>query len=171
MIEYRLYNVAEAASFLRARDEFGAFHNMASGYPFELEGNTILTSEHLYQAHRCAKAEDFGAVLAEPNGFAAKQRAIRSTERPDWPSIRVSVMRWALSLKLSAHADYFGELFERAGTRPIVEQSSKGDTFWGTTLVDNTVLVGRNVLGRLLMERKQDGWEQALPHWNAEETT
>jgi type I restriction enzyme S subunit len=54
----------------------------------------------------------------------------------------------------------------RTGERPIVEESRKDD-FWGAKVVDNgDTLVGINVLGRLLMELreqvKQQGCDAAL---------
>jgi type I restriction enzyme S subunit len=64
-------------------------------------------------------------------------------------------MRWVLRLKLSMHWTQFSELLLSTGDKPIVEDSRKDD-FWGAVPVDNTTLVGMNVLGRLLMELREE---------------
>jgi hypothetical protein len=61
-------------------------------------------------------------------------------------------MKWCLKLKLANHKK-FGEALILTGTRDIVEESHK-DTWWGTTLKDNT-FTGINVLGQLLMELRE----------------
>src|SRR5262249_38134452 len=49
----------------------------------------------------------------------------------------------------------FSELLLKTGARPIVEESRKDD-FWGAKPQDDGALVGMNVLGRLLMELRQE---------------
>jgi type I restriction enzyme S subunit len=64
-------------------------------------------------------------------------------------------MRWCLRMKLASNWSAFSELLLRTGDRPIVEHSRKDD-FWGAKAVgDGSTLVGMNVLGRLLMELRE----------------
>src|SRR5262249_37544484 len=49
----------------------------------------------------------------------------------------------------------FSELLLATGDRPIVEESKK-DEFWGAKPVDSATLIGMNVLGRLLMELREE---------------
>lgn len=60
-----------------------------------------------------------------------------------------------LRVKLAQHWDRFGSLLLATGQRPIVEESKK-DVFWGARPVDEHSLVGVNVLGRLLMELRDE---------------
>jgi type I restriction enzyme S subunit len=60
-------------------------------------------------------------------------------------------MRWCLRSKLQNNWEKFGRVLERTGERPIVEESTK-DAFWGARPNEDGLLVGMNVLGRLLME-------------------
>jgi hypothetical protein len=48
----------------------------------------------------------------------------------------------------------FGRLLLSTGERAIVEESTK-DAFWGAKPQPDGVLVGENVLGRLLMELRE----------------
>ena len=85
-----------------------------------------------------------------------KSKPHRKDSRQDWNEIRHRVMRWCLRVKLTQNYEEFGQLLLTTNDQPIVEQSRKDD-FWGAKLVDNTgeILVGQNVLGRLLMELRE----------------
>ena len=56
-----------------------------------------------------------------------------------------------LRVKLSQNWTRFGNVLEKTGQKPIVEESTKG-SFWKGKPSEDGVLVGMNVLGRLLME-------------------
>jgi hypothetical protein len=60
-------------------------------------------------------------------------------------------MRWCIRIKLTQNWVRFGTVLEKTGQKPIVEESMK-DSFWGSKPSDDGVLLGMNVLGRLLME-------------------
>jgi hypothetical protein len=80
-------------------------------------------------------------------------------------------MRWCLRVKLVQNWERFRAVLLMTEEQPIVEDS-KRDDFWGAvaTKEDTRVLIGRNVLGRLLMELREsvrytppDNWQQVLP--------
>jgi type I restriction enzyme, S subunit len=79
----------------------------------------------------------------------------RDQSRQDWDAVRVKIMRWCLRVKLAQNFKSFGRLLWATGERPIVEQSRKDD-FWGAKEVEDGTLVGMNVLGRLLMELREE---------------
>ena len=64
-------------------------------------------------------------------------------------------MRWCLRVKLAQNWQNFAELLLTTEECPIVEESGKND-FWGAKPLENGTLVGRNVLGRLLMELREE---------------
>jgi type I restriction enzyme S subunit len=64
-------------------------------------------------------------------------------------------MRWCLRVKLAQNWAKFSELLLATGDRPIVEESRK-DHFWGAKPADAQTLIGINVLGRLLMELREE---------------
>jgi putative DNA methylase len=88
--------------------------------------------------------------------MTAKMRSkpYRRESRPDWDEVRVQVMRWCLRVKL-AQNPRFGELLRKTGDRPIVEESAR-DAFWGALPRGEETLTGRNILGRLLMELREE---------------
>jgi ADP-ribose binding protein with NADAR domain len=79
----------------------------------------------------------------------------RHDSRPDWDQVRVPIMRWCLRVKLAQNWVAFSELLLATGRRPIVEESHRHN-FWGAKPVDDDQLVGRNALGRLLMELRDE---------------
>jgi len=55
-------------------------------------------------------------------------------------------------VKLAQNFDAFGEALLITDKRPIVEETSKHDVFWGAKDQGDGTLKGANVLGKLLME-------------------
>jgi hypothetical protein len=63
-------------------------------------------------------------------------------------------MRWCLRVKFVQHRAEFGHLLMATGDAPIVEESHR-DVFWGARPSADGLLIGSNVLGRLLMELRR----------------
>lgn len=155
--EKRMYKRGDCVVFYKTKDAFGGLSNMASGYPLIVNGIHIPTTEALYQACRFPhRPEIQRLILAERSPMAAKMRSkhYRSESRPDWNAVRKQVMRWCLRVKLVQHRDKFGSLLSSTMNAPIVEQSRR-DSFWGAIPVDEDTLEGFNVLGRFLMELRE----------------
>lgn len=149
----RSYLEDEVAAFFRTSDRFGAFSNMARGFPLSVQGINVPSSEALYQALRFPHLPDFQAeILAQDSPILSKRHAYTrvSETRADWMDVNVAAMRYVLRLKWACHPDRIAALMRETDGRPIVEISSR-DSFWGTKR-DGNILTGSNVLGRLLME-------------------
>jgi type I restriction enzyme S subunit len=154
----RTYTRANSIVFLKTRAEFGGLSNMAGSFPLEVNGIRILTSEALYQACRFPHRPDVQRLIigqTSPMTAKMKSKPYRHDSRPDWDKVRVKVMRWCLRVKLAQNWARFSELLMSTGDCPIVEESRKDD-FWGAKPIDNQTLVGMNVLGRLLMELREE---------------
>lgn len=161
--QVRTYDRAESVVFLKTNERFGGLSNMAPGFPLRVNGIRIRTSEALYQACRFPHMPDVQHLIIEQTSpMTAKMRSkpYRKDSRPDWDSVRVKVMRWCLRVKLAQNWREFGRLLLATGERPIVEQSKKDD-FWGAKVAEDGSLVGMNVLGRLLMELREQLKEDA----------
>ncbi len=165
--QVRTYDRAASVVFLKTNERFGGLSNMAPGFPLRINGIRIRTSEALYQACRFPHMPDVQRLIIEQNSpMTAKMRSkpYRKQSRPDWDAVRVKVMRWCLRVKLAQNWREFGRLLLATGERPIVEQSKKDD-FWGAKIAEDGSLVGMNVLGRLLMELREqlkDDAEESL---------
>ncbi len=158
---------------------FGGLSNMASGYPvtvtiaipeeigeaadtwsaddFRID---IPTSEALYQALRFPERQELQhLIIAQNSPMTAKMKSKVYRDlhtREDWDDVRVDVMRWCLRVKLAQNWETFGDLLRETGARQIVEDSRKDD-FWGAKPTDDgRLLRGRNVLGKLLMELRDE---------------
>jgi type I restriction enzyme S subunit len=156
--DVRTYQRADCAVFRKTAEAFGGLSNMAPGFPVRVNGVRILTVEALYQACRFPhRPEVQRKIIEQSSPMTAKMvgKPFRKDSRPDWDRVRVKIMRWVLRLKLAMHWSRFSELLLSTGDKPIVEDSRKDD-FWGAVPVGDTSLVGMNVLGRLLMELREE---------------
>lgn len=154
----REYRADEAVVFWKTDGPFGGLSNMARGFPVQVGNHEIASVEALYQALRFPDSPPVQLeVLRAPNAWLAKRVALEhaTQSRPDWQGVRVAVMRWCLKLKLGHAPRRFGALLEETGSAPIVERSTR-DTFWGAVARPDGRLVGGNVLGRLLMELREN---------------
>ena len=157
-METRTYKRQESVVFFKTAEAFGGLSNMAPGFPLRVNGIDILTSEALYQACRFPHLADVQRLIIDqksPMTAKMKSKPYRSRSREDWDAVRVRVMRWCLRVKLAQNWSKFRDLLLATGDRPIVEESKK-DEFWAAKARDEETLAGANVLGRLLMELRQD---------------
>jgi len=167
----RTYVRGEVVVVYKTKEDFGGLSNMASGYPLQINGVRILTTEALYQACRFPHlAEVQREIIGQHSPMIAKMKSKphRKDSRPDWDEVRYKVMRWCLRVKLAQNYAEFGRLLLATRDRPIVEQSRKDD-YWGAKLADEAgdTLIGQNVLGRLLMELREK--LQGRCGWHAED--
>jgi ribA/ribD-fused uncharacterized protein len=155
----RTYLRGEAVVVYKTKEDYGGLSNMAAGYPLLINGTRILTSEALYQACRFPHMPEVQkTIIAQNSPMTAKMKSKphRKESRTDWDDVRYKIMRWCLRVKLAQNYEEFGRLLHATRDRPIVEQS-RNDDYWGAKLADESgdVLIGQNVLGRLLMELRE----------------
>jgi ribA/ribD-fused uncharacterized protein len=169
VLKYRHYQRAECVTFRKTNEKFGGLSNMAAGYPIVLGRIVAKTSEALYQAARFPHRPEVQQLIFEqqsPMTAKMKSKPYRKDSRSDWDHVRTKVMRWTLRAKLY-QSTAFRDLLFATGERPIVEDS-RNDRFWGAVLTGSDELVGENILGRLLMELREElragkhDWGQVL---------
>lgn len=157
-VETRTYSREDSVIFRITKERFGGLSNMASGFPLEVNGIRIWSCEALYQACRFPHLPYVQKlIIRERSPMTAKMvsKPYRKDSRPDWEKINVRVMRWCLRVKLGQNWETFGSLLLATGHHPIVEES-KRDKFWAAEPLEDGTLVGGNVLGRLLMELREE---------------
>jgi ribA/ribD-fused uncharacterized protein len=155
----RTYERDDVVVVYKTKERFGELSNMSAGFPLIVNQIRILTSEALYQACRFPHMPEVQRkIIAQKSPMTAKMvgKPFRTKSRADWDAVRVRIMRWCLRVKLAQHWDSFGQILLATKDRPIVEQSRR-DAYWGATINEglHNVLVGENVLGRLLMELRE----------------
>jgi len=153
------YQRAQVCHFSKADERWGEFGNMTGNFGFRLTANgpLIPSVENLYQAMRyTAHPEIQQRILEQKSGFSAKlvSKKYRKTHtRADFEEKKMEIMKWCLYLKLANHPHRFGGSLINTGDRDIVEESKKDD-WWGAKPQQNDpeLLIGKNILGQLLME-------------------
>jgi ribA/ribD-fused uncharacterized protein len=120
-----------------------------------VNGIYVRSSEALYQSAKFPHLPHVQReIIAETNPMTSKRIAqkYRREVRSDWFEINVSVMKWAIRVKLVQNLKTFGMALIETGSSHIVESSSR-DSFWGAIPSrDGRTLVGKNTLGVILTE-------------------
>lgn len=152
------YDITKSIVFRKTTDEFGGLSNMSRAFPLRVYGIRVATSEAMYQALRFPDYPEIQSLIlnaTKPKAAKLIARSHLDFNRPDWNDVRVAIMTWVLRMKFCQHSVTFGKLLEATGDRAIVE-FSKRDAFWGASPIQVGVLEGQNVLGRLLMQMRED---------------
>ena len=168
------YPVEQSVAFDTIDGEWGILGNFAHT-SLEVNGVTFPTSEHLFQTMKF-KDEDvvkrvYQAISLKGNKanvkMAAKSYETVDKRRSDWGSMIVDVMKFCLQTKYDQIAEFRAELERTKGLYIVEEQTSRrkgrGADTWGVVMRDG-VYVGPNLMGRLLMELRDNGkLEYKLP--------
>ena len=112
----------------------------------EFGGRVFGNAEAAYQSAKCSeRAVEFQGLTAKQ----AKARGKRVPARPDWDTVRVDVMREVLRAKFSNPE--LRAMLVATAPEELVEGNRWGDRFWGRCKRE-----GQNMLGRLLMELRDE---------------
>ncbi len=147
-----VYQRTTCIAFRKITEPFGGLSNMAPGFPLEVNGIIIPTSEALYQSCRFPHLPETQQLIIEqksPWCAKRKSRIHLRESRSDWNFVRVEIMEWVQRVKLAQHWESFSELLLSTENSPIVEESVC-DQFWGATRIGTQTLAGANVLGGIL---------------------
>jgi ribA/ribD-fused uncharacterized protein len=154
----RIYHKYACAVFSKTNEKFGELSNMAPGFALFINDNILPNTEALYQAMRYPLFPDIQhEIISQNSPMTAKMisKKYRDKTRQDWDLVKVRIMRWCLEVKLCQNYRTFNSVLEETEDKPIVEYSAK-DAFWGAMPAEPDKLVGRNALGRLLMELREN---------------
>ena len=149
----------DVIQFYSVGDAYGFCSNFAP-YPVKIDGKRWPTSEHYFQAQKFAGAPDEAEIRKAKSPMIAARMG-RSRKRPlrkDWESVKDGIMRTAVLEKFRQHEDIRTELLD-TGVAVIVEHTTN-DRYWG----DGGDGSGKNRLGRILMEVREQLREEFAPH-------
>lgn len=148
----------ELAIFKKTHEQWGGYSNMASGYPLIINDIQIRSSEALYQALKYTNYPEIQLkILEQTSPMTAKMVAkpFKELIRPDFEIIKIRIMKWCVYAKLLCNYDKFSHLLLESENKMIVEESRR-DNFWGAKRTQDNKLIGINVLGRILMEAREN---------------
>lgn len=157
-ITERRYNKYDVVSFKSTKATFGDLSNMAPGFSLRVNGVIIPSAEALYQACRFPLFPEIQREIIEQSSpMTAKMisRKYINKTRQDWEIVKYDIMYWVLQVKLSQNYSRFSKVLIETGNKDIVELSNK-DKDWAVIELENNILVGKNALGRLLMQLRKD---------------
>lgn len=118
------------------------------------EGISFKTVEHAFQAAKTFERAPRLEIRTTPHPRVAKELGRKVNLRPDWEQVKDQIMLDLLRFKFSwlYHPKLALKLLS-TGTQGLKEGNGWGDTYWG---VDEYTLEGNNVLGKLLMQVRDE---------------
>lgn len=129
----------------------GELEFLSNYYPVRIEYGGIVypSTEHAYQAQKTNDPDLRLQISKAP--FKGIKRMVKDL-RPDWEEVKVSIMKDLIELK-------FGPLAQKLlDTDPMYLEEGNywHDNFWGNCSCPRcSTIVGQNVLGKLLMKRRE----------------
>lgn len=169
------YPAAKCANFCGTDEKWGIFGNFASA-PLIVDGYRFKYSEELFQMMKFKDETVLrnlkNGISREGNNCPSIKKCAKSYEkahrREDWGEMFIDAMKFCLQTKYDQCPKFRQELMQtrKLGLYIVEDQTSfpkKTADTWGAKLKGNE-FVGPNVLGRLLMELRDNGkLEYKLP--------
>ena len=158
------YPVSECVPIRKVSDEWGILGNF-SHTPIQYEGVTYKSAEQLFQMMKFTDEDVRNAVYAANNPKFTAKHYEKTHRRDDWGMIIVDVMKQCLQLKYE-QSEEFRETLERSKGKYIVEDQSSFKKSWADTWGvkrQGDFYVGPNLMGRLLMELRDNGRHEFVP--------
>lgn len=155
------YPADKVARIFKVDMQWGEFSNFGR-VPVTVDGVTFNTTERLYQVMKYKDPEARKAVFLATNPkMTAKHYEKLGLWREDWPEMIVDAMKYCLMQKFIQSESFRSLLENSKGLYIIEDQTSfpkKNPDTWGVKLsADGKSYVGPNLLGRLLMELRDNG--------------
>jgi Uncharacterized protein conserved in bacteria len=152
------YPVTECVPIRKVSDEWGILCNFART-PIKYDGVSYKSAEQLFQMMKFTDEEVRKKVYAANNPKMTAKHYEKTHRRSDWGMVIVDAMKQCLQLKYE-QSEEFRAALERSKGKYIVEDQStfpkKTADTWGVKQQGDSY-VGPNLLGRLLMELRDNG--------------
>lgn len=159
------YTIAECIPIRKVKDEWGLFSNFAPT-PLVVNGVTFESSEELFQLMKFKDEDVISRIRA---GITMDNKAChqikmtaksyeKAYRRPDWGEMILDAMKFCLTVKYGQCAEFRDLLRKSFGKYIVEDQTSmpkKNPDAWGVK-ADGNNYVGPNLLGRLLMELRDN---------------
>lgn len=163
---YVTYPKSECVTIHKVDGEWGIFCNFAPT-PITIDGVLFKSSEHLFQLMKFKDPEVISNIMngITNNGKKCYQikKTVKSYEkefrREDWGSMIIDAMKFCLMKKYEQSADFRAKLEESKGHFIVEDQTTmpkKSPDAWGVKPCGDN-FTGPNLLGRLLMELRDNG--------------
>ena len=162
---FETYPASQCAAIYKVAMEWGIFSNFAPT-PLIVGGVRFKNTEQLYQIMKFKDKEPVQAVYNAGNPKMTTKHWEKTHRREDWGVMIVDAMKYCLQQKYEQSAEFKKKLEESKGKFIVEDQTTfpqKTPNTWGVKR-DGDYFVGPNLLGRLLMELRDNGkLEYQLP--------
>lgn len=152
------YPVGECVAIRKVKDPWGIFGNFFP-IPIIINNVSFKTSEQLFQLMKFKDEEPIKAVYNANNPKMTTKHWEKTHRREDWGKMIVDAMKFCLTQKYEQSEDFRQELERSKGKYIVEDQTSfpkKTPDTWGVKQQGDD-FVGPNLLGRLLMELRDNG--------------
>ena len=156
------YPADKTAAFCKVADEWGILGNFAPT-PIVVDGVPFDCTEKLFQVMKFADAESRRIIYAQkgqPIKMKAKHQEMVGVVREDWGRIFIDAMKFCLMTKYN-QSEAFRKELERSKGLFIVEQQVNprrpAGAYSAKLSEDGKTWAGPNIMGRLLMELRDNG--------------
>ncbi len=147
--------------FKKVAEKYGWMGNMAP-YPIMYNGKVWLTSEALFQGMRYNDEEIKEIIRKEKSPMGAKMKAKKYKDQmvvvPMSPQ-DVENMRKCVKMKFDQHPQLKKELMNTKGAyiyEDIGNRNGERHKFWGAKKISENEGDGQNIMGRILMELRDE---------------
>ena len=159
------YPASECVRILKVAQEWGVFSNFGHT-PIVVEGVTFDTSERLFQLMKFKDEEPVKAIFSANNPKMTSKHWEKTHRREDWGKMIIDAMKFCLTKKYEQSEEFRQELERSKGKNIVEDQTTFPKNYpdaWGVKPREGSY-VGPNLLGRLLMELRDNGkLEYQLP--------
>lgn len=152
----------------RFRNEYDFLSNFYLGAPIEIWGHTFPTTEHAYQWAKTndpaekdwvlwdiTETSNGGVLRVVTTPGVAKRRGAQVTRRPDWEEARIQIMLDINRAKYTQHSDLRQKLIATEDAI-LIEGNTWHDNFWGSCTCEECGDKGENMLGKVLMQLREE---------------
>ena len=157
------YPAERTAPFCKVDAPWGIFSNFGRT-PLVIDGVAFDCSEKVFQVMKFAdqvSRREVYLAKGQTMKMKAKHFEKAGTVRADWGEIIVDAMKFCIAEKYRQSAEFRQALEESRGLFIVEDQTSfpkKNPDTWGAKLSgEGTLYVGPNLMGRLLMELRDNG--------------
>ena len=123
-------------------------------HPVDTDGDTYPTNEHAFQVRKTGDPAERLKVRDAKTPASAKSLGKRVTLRDGWDQERFAVMERLVRLKFT-NPKLAANLLA-TGKRELIEGNTWRDTTWGCIMTKDGLWRGRNELGKILMQVREE---------------
>ncbi|MCF0177627.1 MAG: NADAR family protein [Bacteroidales bacterium] len=153
--QWNTYPVDDCVCIRKISEEWGIFGNFART-PIVVDGVTFRSAEHLYHTMKFADGQSVCEMYRKNSKQWAKRLENEDKRRHDWGSMLIDAMKFCLMMKYVQVPEFRQELERSRGKYIVEDESKRRVSTWGAKLRGDHY-EGSNLLGRLLMELRDDG--------------